>query len=149
MTESSHSSSISELPEGCISEILSLTSPRDACRAASISNAFKSAADSDAVWERFLPPDYRDVIATAVSPVVFESKKQLYHRLSDSHIILDREPRGYLVNRSPDCCFRERSDYIDGPFLEGPGGAFSMGAWTWQLSHLRDSFSVVLYMLGQ
>ncbi|KAD5960441.1 hypothetical protein R6Q59_013552 [Mikania micrantha] len=99
MTESSHSSSISALPEGCISEILSLTSPRDACRAATISKTFNSAADSDAVWERFLPPDYRDVIATAVPPVIFESKKQLYHRLSDSYILLDRGNLGFKLDK--------------------------------------------------
>ncbi|CAH1436327.1 unnamed protein product [Lactuca virosa] len=86
--------SISVLPEGCLSEILSLTSPRDVCRAASISKGFNIAADSDPVWERFLPPDYREIIGRAVSPVVvFGSKKQLYFFLSDSHIILHR---GYL-----------------------------------------------------
>lgn len=90
--------SISVLPEGCLSEILSLTSPRDVCRAASISKGFNTAADSDPVWERFLPPDYREIIGRAVSPVVvFGSKKQLYFSLSDSHIILDH---AYLVNRS-------------------------------------------------
>ncbi|KAI3746875.1 hypothetical protein L6452_09317 [Arctium lappa] len=49
--------------------------------------------DSNAVWERLLPPDYFQVIGRAVSPVVFGSKKQLYLCLSDSHILLDR---GYL-----------------------------------------------------
>nr|GEW12771.1 inactive protein kinase SELMODRAFT_444075 [Tanacetum cinerariifolium] len=39
--------SILVLPEGCISDILSLTSPRDASRAAAISKTFKTAADSD------------------------------------------------------------------------------------------------------
>ncbi|KAJ0693968.1 putative phloem protein [Helianthus annuus] len=93
MTESDNAPSFSDLPEGCVTDILSITSPRDACRAASISKSFHSAADSDAVWDRFLPLDYRQVIARAVSPVDFESKKQLYHRLSESYIILDR---GYL-----------------------------------------------------
>ncbi|KAD5960443.1 hypothetical protein E3N88_11915 [Mikania micrantha] len=98
-TESSQASSIWVLPEGRISEILSLTSPRDACRAATISKTFNLAADSDAVWERFLPPDYRDVIATAVSPVVFESKKQLYHQLSASYILLDRGNLGFKLDK--------------------------------------------------
>lgn len=91
--EMTEAASISVLPEGCLSEVLSLTSPRDACRAASISKGFNSAADSDAVWERFLPLDYREVIARAVPPLALGSKKQLYFRLSDSHILLDR---GYL-----------------------------------------------------
>ncbi|PWA71621.1 F-box domain, cyclin-like protein [Artemisia annua] len=82
--------SISVLPEVCISDILSLTSPRDASRAAAISKTFNTAADSDVVWEKFLPPDYRQVIARAVSPVFFETKKELYMYLSDSHVLLDR-----------------------------------------------------------
>ncbi|KAL7613121.1 hypothetical protein Lser_V15G05939 [Lactuca serriola] len=85
--------SISVLPEVSLSEILSLTSPRNACRAAAVSKEFKSAADSDTVWKRFLPPDYDEVIAQAVSPVAFDSQKKLYLHLSDSHILLDR---GYL-----------------------------------------------------
>ncbi|MFS8019185.1 putative F-box domain-containing protein [Helianthus anomalus] len=88
---------LSVLPEGCLSEILSLTSPRDVCSAVGITKAFKSAADSDPVWERFLPPDYREVIARAAALVVFGSKKQLYRHLSEPYILLDR---GYLVNQS-------------------------------------------------
>ncbi|KAJ4957167.1 hypothetical protein NE237_013950 [Protea cynaroides] len=45
------------LPEGCISNILSLTSPSDACRSSVVSSVFRSAADSNSVWERFLPSD--------------------------------------------------------------------------------------------
>ncbi|KAK4485275.1 hypothetical protein RD792_007907 [Penstemon davidsonii] len=37
------------LPEDCIAVILSFTSPEDACRAA-------------ALWERFLPSDYKNII---------------------------------------------------------------------------------------
>ncbi|XP_071706444.1 putative F-box protein PP2-B12 [Rutidosis leptorrhynchoides] len=88
--------SITVLPEGYISETLSITSPRDACRAAAISKGFNSAADSDIIWERFLPPDYNVIIARAVSPLIFGSKKQLYFMLSDSHILLDS---GYLSFR--------------------------------------------------
>ncbi|KAL4567105.1 hypothetical protein LXL04_022679 [Taraxacum kok-saghyz] len=92
---------ILELPEGCLSEVLSLTSPRDACRAASITKGFTSAADSDAVWERFLPPDYREVIARSVSlsPLVFDTKKQLYLFLSDSHILLDHGHLSFHVDK--------------------------------------------------
>lgn len=100
MTESNQVPSISILPEGCISEILSVTSPPDASRAASISTAFNTAADSDAVWERFLPPDYRQIIARAVSPVVFASKKQLYILLSDSHLLLDTGRLGFKLDKA-------------------------------------------------
>lgn len=92
-TEQGHagstSTSFSELPEGCLSEILSLTSPWDACRASSISRGFRTAADSDGIWDRFLPSDYLDIIARSVSPVNYVTKKQLYFLLCDSPILLD------------------------------------------------------------
>ena len=81
----------STLPEGCILDILSLTSPRDACRSSVISKEFKSVADSDALWDRFLPSDHREILSRAVAepPVVFSTKKQLYFRLAHSHILID------------------------------------------------------------
>ncbi|MFS7942724.1 putative F-box-like domain superfamily protein [Helianthus anomalus] len=39
MTESDNAPSFSDLPEGYITDILSITSPHDACRATSISKA--------------------------------------------------------------------------------------------------------------
>lgn len=77
------------LPEGCISSILSLTSPWDVCRASGISRRFKAAADYDAVWEKFLPSDFPEIIARSVSPLNYSTKKQLYFLLTDSHILLD------------------------------------------------------------
>lgn len=80
----------SDLPEGCLSEIICRTSPWDACRAAAITRGFRPAADSDGVWERFLPSDYRDIIARSVSPPIdYVSKKQLYLHLCDSPILVD------------------------------------------------------------
>ncbi|XP_044481116.1 F-box protein At2g02240-like [Mangifera indica] len=56
-------SPISLLPEGSIADIISRTTPRDACRLALFSKIFRSAAESDVVWERFLPPDYQTIIS--------------------------------------------------------------------------------------
>ncbi|KAI8537977.1 hypothetical protein RHMOL_Rhmol09G0065100 [Rhododendron molle] len=79
----------SVLPEGCISQILSMTSPRDACRSSAIPSGFGAAANSDSVWEKFLPSDHRQIISRSVSPVVFFStKKQLYFSLCDSPLLL-------------------------------------------------------------
>ncbi|KAI6684953.1 hypothetical protein NL676_030866 [Syzygium grande] len=41
------------LPEHCVSAILALTSPEDACRLALASSTFPSAARSDVVWGGF------------------------------------------------------------------------------------------------
>ncbi|KAI9197935.1 hypothetical protein LWI28_007070 [Acer negundo] len=63
---------ILSLPEGRIADVIFFTSPRDACRLACVSTTFKSTADSDVVWDRFLPPEY------ASSPRSSFSKKELY-----------------------------------------------------------------------
>ncbi|XP_028108585.1 putative F-box protein PP2-B12 isoform X1 [Camellia sinensis] len=81
---------LSSLPEALVSEILVyLKSPRDVCRSSAISWGFKSAADSDAVWDRYLPSDYREIISRSVSPLDFSSKKHLYFLLADSPLLID------------------------------------------------------------
>lgn len=77
------------LSEGFVSYILSFTSPPDTCRSALVSSLFRSAADSDLVWEKFLPSDYEEIISRSVFPVVFSSKKELYFRLCNNPILVD------------------------------------------------------------
>ncbi|WRX20321.1 F-box domain - like 10 [Theobroma cacao] len=80
------------LPEGCIANILSFTSPLDACRSALVSPTFRSAASSDAVWERFLPPDYQDIISKSslkLSSLDSLSKKDLVFHLCHHPVILN------------------------------------------------------------
>ena len=76
------------LPEDCVSKICSLTSPQDACRLSLVSRAFRSAAESDIVWDKFLPSDYFDVLARTLIPLNFSSKKELFNILCNS-ILLD------------------------------------------------------------
>ncbi|CAL9248923.1 unnamed protein product [Arabidopsis halleri] len=51
-----------ELPEDCVSNIISLTSPRDVCIAASVSRTLRLTVQSDSVWEKFLPTEYASLI---------------------------------------------------------------------------------------
>ncbi|KAJ4969259.1 hypothetical protein NE237_015960 [Protea cynaroides] len=90
------------LPEGCISNILSLTSPRDACRSSVISSVFRSAVDSDAVWERFLPSDYQQILSSSVYPFpfVFSSKKELYLYLCDNPVLIDKGTKTFALDKS-------------------------------------------------
>ncbi|TKW08984.1 hypothetical protein SEVIR_6G061600v4 [Setaria viridis] len=48
---------VCDLPEECLALAIALTSPRDASRCAAVSPAFRAAADSDHVWQRFIPTD--------------------------------------------------------------------------------------------
>ncbi|EXB60972.1 Putative F-box protein [Morus notabilis] len=75
------------LPGDCFAHILSLTSPRDACRSSLVSSSVRSMADLDSVWQKFLPSDYEEIIASLVSPVVYSSNKELFLRLCSPCLI--------------------------------------------------------------
>ncbi|KAI3775062.1 hypothetical protein L1987_49630 [Smallanthus sonchifolius] len=77
------------LPADCIADILSRGSPRDACRSAVVTSLFRTAAESDVLWDRFLPPDQLEIISESVSPVTYKSKKELFFKLS-SPLLIDR-----------------------------------------------------------
>ncbi|CAO2040254.1 unnamed protein product [Urochloa humidicola] len=86
-TESASACEIARLPEDLISASIACTTPRDACRAAAVSPAFRAAADSDAVWSCFLPRDLPPLADGQLSPAP-PSKKALFMRLSDSPVLL-------------------------------------------------------------
>ena len=85
------------LPEDCVCTILSLTSPLDACRTVLASSSLRSAAESDIVWENFLPSDYQNIVARSITHLNFSSKKELFSALCDP-ILLDG---GNKVNLAP------------------------------------------------
>ncbi|XP_050254508.1 F-box protein PP2-B10-like [Quercus robur] len=93
---------ISVLPEGCISDIVALTTPKDACRSCAVSSIFRAAAESNAVWESFLPSDYQAIIAQSSSSSDFlnlSSKKQLYLSLSDNPILIDGNKKSFFLDK--------------------------------------------------
>ncbi|XWS13463.1 hypothetical protein CRYUN_Cryun36dG0039300 [Craigia yunnanensis] len=88
------------LPEECICLIISLTSPRDACRSALVSPALRSVADSDAVWERFLPCDYKEIISKSSSPSLLSLvKKDLYVHLSFHPILIENGSMSFQLEK--------------------------------------------------
>ncbi|XP_041016497.1 F-box protein At2g02240-like [Juglans microcarpa x Juglans regia] len=96
------------LPEGCVANVLSFTSPPDACRSSCVSTTFRSAADSDAVWDRFLPPECQSIISRSAdsSSILFSSKKELYLRLCDHPLLIDDGKKSFfLEKRSGKKCF--------------------------------------------
>ncbi|KAI3949919.1 hypothetical protein MKW92_046100 [Papaver armeniacum] len=103
LVEKSDVNNIQRLPEGCISDILSLTTPTDVCRSSLVSTLFKSAADSDGLWEKFLPDDYQDIISRALypfPPAAATSKKELYYRLCDDPILIDGGSKSFQLEKS-------------------------------------------------
>ncbi|KAJ4775569.1 F-box family protein [Rhynchospora pubera] len=82
-------SPINSLPPECVSHIISLTSPRDACMFSLTSTGFRSVADSDDTWLHFLPSDIDSILSRAVDPVVFSSKKDLFVKLCEQPVLID------------------------------------------------------------
>lgn len=90
---------LSTLPEECLSEILRRTSPEDASRAAVVSKGLRSAADSDTVWDKFLPSDLLEIVSKSVSPVVYATKKELYFSLCRSPILINAGKLRFCVEK--------------------------------------------------
>ncbi|CAH2045752.1 unnamed protein product [Thlaspi arvense] len=90
-----------DLPEDCVSKIISFTSPRDACVSSCVSKTFESAVRSDGVWDKFLPPDY-----TSLAPpsLVLSSKKELYFALCNHSLIEDGKKSFWLEKASGKKC---------------------------------------------
>jgi hypothetical protein len=86
---------VCRLPEQCVAHAISLTTLGDACHSSAVSPApFRPAADSDAAWARFLPPDHADdVLARADERPVAAccaSKEDPFSHLCDcSPVLLD------------------------------------------------------------
>ncbi|KAF2601020.1 hypothetical protein F2Q68_00011289 [Brassica cretica] len=89
-----------DLPVECISNIISFTSPRDACVVSSVSKTFGSAVQSDSVWEKFLPLGYASMIP---QPRAF-STKELYFALCDHFLIEDGKKSFWLDKASGKKC---------------------------------------------
>ncbi|KAK2643834.1 hypothetical protein Ddye_019029 [Dipteronia dyeriana] len=94
-------SGILALPEGCIAAVISSTTPRDACRLACVSTSFRSAADSDVVWDRFLPSDYLSAISDSDSSPKSSllSKKELYLRACHNPLLINEGNLSFLLDK--------------------------------------------------
>ncbi|KAJ4722952.1 F-box protein [Melia azedarach] len=93
----------SVLPMECVSHIISLTSPRDACRLLAVSPAIRSAANSDAVWEKFLPSDYQEILSNSASSssslLTSLSKKELYFHLCRNPVPINNGTMSFALEK--------------------------------------------------
>ncbi|XP_006291389.2 F-box protein PP2-B1 [Capsella rubella] len=85
------------LPEDCISKVISHTSPRDACVAASVSKAVKSAAQSDLVWETFLPMEYSSLVP---QPATHSSKKEIFISLAHDSVLSEDGKKSFWLDKT-------------------------------------------------
>ncbi|KAA0058305.1 F-box protein PP2-B10-like isoform X1 [Cucumis melo var. makuwa] len=95
---------VSSLPEGVIANILSLTTPLDACRSSAVSWVFHAAAQSDIVWDRFLPNDLDDLISRSkpgglnFDPIT-SSKKEIFFSLCNSPLLIDNAKKSLSLDK--------------------------------------------------
>ncbi|KAB1202155.1 F-box protein PP2-B15 [Morella rubra] len=87
------------LPEDCVSMILSNTSPLDACISSMVSSTFRSATESDVVWERFLPADFDDLVSRLVTPPTSTTKKELFLHLCNP-VLIDGGRKSFELEKS-------------------------------------------------
>ncbi|CAK9318993.1 unnamed protein product [Citrullus colocynthis] len=118
------------LPVECICCILAFTSPKDVCKIAGVSTAFRSAADSDLLWRTFLPPDYRQIIAQSSSSPLFWflnslPEKALYFHLSDHPLLIGTGNSSITLEKeSGSKCYMIGSRDIDATMRQP--------YWTWK-----------------
>ncbi|XP_010430006.1 PREDICTED: F-box protein PP2-B11-like [Camelina sativa] len=84
------------LPEDCIAKILSLTTIADVCRSSTVSRIFRSAAESDNVWNHFLPSDFP---AGFVAPAGLTTRKQLFFSLVHNPLLLNDAHLSFSLER--------------------------------------------------
>ncbi|CAL4922601.1 unnamed protein product [Urochloa decumbens] len=137
---------VGDLPEVCLAHAIALTSPRDACRCAAVSPAFRAAADSDHVWRRFLLPEHRAAIVVGPPPKQSPgSTKDAYLRLCDAGAAVDVGGEGsgmrmWLDKASGAKCYMLSARALSLPWDDGE---FS---WRWTshpLSRFRDVAELV------
>uniref|UniRef100_A0A803L919 F-box domain-containing protein n=1 Tax=Chenopodium quinoa TaxID=63459 RepID=A0A803L919_CHEQI len=95
------STSFIDLPEECLSQILSLTTPTDVIRSSAVSKQFLAASESDLAWEKFIPLNCDHFIDDQSFTQLVHgqrqqqeqivSKKELYFRLCRSPILLNND----------------------------------------------------------
>lgn len=91
---------LSMLPEDCTAKILAFTSPLDVCRISLVSKSLHSAAESDSIWEKFLPSDFQSIIAASPSPIPeFHSKKDLFVYLCHSPLLIDAGRKSFSLDK--------------------------------------------------
>ncbi|WCJ26913.1 F-box protein PP2-B15 [Euphorbia peplus] len=124
------------LPQDCFAHILSLTSPKEACRLSVVSSVLQSSADSDVVWEKFLPSDYLDIIARLASPDNWRTKKELFFRLC-SAVYIDEGRKMISMEKSTG-----KKVYILSSRELSISWATNPLYWSWK-PHIHSRFSEV------
>ncbi|MED6156425.1 hypothetical protein PIB30_014391 [Stylosanthes scabra] len=96
------------VPEDCFAHILSFATPQEACSLCLVSRMVQSMADSDTVWEKFLPLDYGEIVSRIVAPpsMPCSSKKDLFVTLCTPQIIDHGNKTFWIEKRTGKICYQ-------------------------------------------
>ncbi|XP_021619846.1 F-box protein At2g02240 [Manihot esculenta] len=136
---------LSVLPEGCVANVLSFTGPLDVGRLSIVSSTFKSAAESDAVWEQFLPPEYHSIISESSDSSLLacsSSKKELYLHLCDNPVLIEDGKKSFSLDKvsGKKCYMLSARDLI---IVWGDNPTY----WRWTSEH-NSRFPEVAELIG-
>ncbi|XP_019440598.1 PREDICTED: F-box protein PP2-B15-like [Lupinus angustifolius] len=94
------------LPNDCLEHILSFTCPQEVCKFSLISSIMHSMADSDVVWEKFLPLNYQEIVSRLVEPFsCSSSKKELFVTLCKPQLIDDGTKMFSIEKKTCKICY--------------------------------------------
>ncbi|WCJ36602.1 F-box protein PP2-A14 [Euphorbia peplus] len=99
------SSYLNDLPENCVSSILTYLDPPEICKLAGLNRTFNGASLSDLVWETKLPSNYKFLVLQVLQedPLTL-NKKQIYSRLCQPNYFHDATKQVWLDKRSGKMC---------------------------------------------
>ncbi|KAK3121017.1 hypothetical protein QOZ80_8BG0644830 [Eleusine coracana subsp. coracana] len=132
---------VSDLPESCLAYAIARTTPRDACRLAAVSPAFRAAADSDHVWRSFIPDDHHRSVSSD-RPAAKARKKDAYLGLCDGGgVPVDGEGcRVWLEKASGAKCYALAARRLSLPWDDGEY------SWKWT-PHPSSRFGEVVELV--
>lgn len=83
LTEGASGPGLGDIPESCVACVFTYLTPPEICNLARLNRAFRGAASSDSVWEKKLPPNYKDLL-DLLPPERYQnlSKKDIFAQLS-------------------------------------------------------------------
>ncbi|XP_023530000.1 F-box protein PP2-B10-like [Cucurbita pepo subsp. pepo] len=137
---------LSSMPEGVVANILSLTTPSDACRSSAVSGTFHAAAQSDILWNNFLPIDWESLVSRRkTSDLKFDpissSKKEIFFSLCDCPLLIDDGNKSFSLDKwSGKKCIMLGARDLKIIWTDTPD------YWTW-ISHPESRFGEVAVLL--
>ncbi|KMT15348.1 hypothetical protein BVRB_3g060530 [Beta vulgaris subsp. vulgaris] len=92
---------VTELPDECMSLILSLTSPSDVLRSSVVTKQFSSVSEYDVVWKKFLPLDIDDIISQSSTPYLLQqlTLKNFFLHLCRSPLLFNNDTQSFALDK--------------------------------------------------